>query len=520
MLDPRRDPGPYDTDAPLWRYDQRRNVAANLTYLHFSSVGVVRGISQLHIAIYEHPVVIWHQNLVGTMAVNRIEGDEELHVGGIWALKRPSALAERGITHVLSVVRCSPSEEWGHRYRHMVIDVDDVDDEDLLSELPRAVRFIEAALHPETARGDAAKKDQATGEDDEDRRGMTSDAERSDMRSRLSDSPDAIVPAPALEGLALADPASPSAPGAVFVHCAMGKSRSVAVTAAYLLYKHPAKFGRASHENAAAAASRAAPTPAAKAAVEAAVAHIRRAREIAEPNDGFMSQLELWWDMGCPAAPGRLEANPAYQRWCYRREVERSLAVGEAPSRIRFEDEERGGEAVSATSAAAARREEGRELRCKKCRRVLATAGFVVDHQPDARGAHERYPGQQRQQQRQQEQQQQQQQQCQHFFVEALGWMRGALETGELEGRLTCPNERCGASLGRYSWKGFKCNCGGWVIPAFSLARGRVDEVKTGVGRGRGGVDAKSAAAARVAMGIRMPPSVAPRGSNGGNGRL
>ncbi|KAL2752403.1 hypothetical protein ACRALDRAFT_1083178 [Sodiomyces alcalophilus JCM 7366] len=443
------------------------------------------------------------------MALNRIEGDEELYVGGIWALSRPSALAERGITHVLSVVRCDPSEEWGKKYRHMVIDVDDVDDEDLLSELPGAVRFIEAALHPEIAPADAAvRKSQAEGAIGNDEESRDSE-EKDDLRSKLSGDPHATVPATALEGLKLADPSSPSAPGAVFVHCAMGKSRSVAVTAAYLLYKHPSRFGRASHEDARASRTPLSSTPTAtataRAAVEAAVAHIRRSREIAEPNDGFISQLELWWDMGCPAAPGRLEAHAAYQRWCYRREVERSLAVGEAPSRLRFEDEEGGG------GSAAAR--DGRALRCKKCRRVLATAPFVVDHQPGEGRGHGRHP-----RQLAQLQQQQQPQACQHFFVEALGWMRGALETGELEGRLTCPNERCGAGLGRYSWRGFKCNCGGWVIPAFSLARGRVDEVTTG--GGGGGDAAKAAVAARAALGIRMPPSVAPRGTSEGGGRL
>lgn len=289
-------------------------------------------------------------------------------------------------------------------YRHMVVEVDDVDDEDMLVHFPRAVRFIEEGLYP----GDNK------------------------------------------EG-------TPT--GSVYVHCAMGKSRSVTMATAYLLWKHPSRFRR----------------PSAQDTVDAAIDWVRRSRPLADPNWGFRTQLALWWEMG---GPRDVEAHPTYKRWAYKREVEQSVAAGMAPE-LRFEDEEgimtdKKGGASSTTSA------EGPELRCRKCRATLATAAFIVslDHgaDPDAKAAEELAPLPSAL--------------CPHYFIEPLSWMRPTLELGELEGRLSCPGARCGASVGRYSWRGFQCSCGKWVTPAFSLQKGKVDVVARTV----------------RAHGIRMPP--------------
>jgi dual specificity phosphatase 12 len=110
----------------------------------------------------------------------------------------------------------------------------------------------------------------------------------------------------------------------------MGKSRSATVVIAYLMQKHNI-------------------TPA------EALAHVRQARSICEPNDGFTQQLELYRQM---QQPDDIEANPAYQRWVYQREIELSRACGQAPEadKIRFEDEH-----VKDHAA-------GFEMRCRKCR--------------------------------------------------------------------------------------------------------------------------------------------------------
>jgi dual specificity phosphatase 12 len=119
----------------------------------------------------------------------------------------------------------------------------------------------------------------------------------------------------------------------------MGKSRSVTIMIAYLLRKY-------THHT-----------------VSSALSLIRESRPIAEPNDGFMAQLELYKAMGCPRdIPG----HPKYQRWLYQQEVDMALAAGMAPNNVRFEDEQTQEE----------RDTGGREieLRCRKCRYVLTVS--------------------------------------------------------------------------------------------------------------------------------------------------
>jgi dual specificity phosphatase 12 len=117
----------------------------------------------------------------------------------------------------------------------------------------------------------------------------------------------------------------------------MGKSRSAAVAVAYLLRQYP-------HHT-----------------VSSALSLIRESRPIAEPNEGFMAQLKLYKEMGCPRD---IDAQPKYQRWLYQREVDLALAAGMAPDRVRFEDEEIQEEKEGS--------ERDLELRCRKCRYVLS----------------------------------------------------------------------------------------------------------------------------------------------------
>jgi dual specificity phosphatase 12 len=116
----------------------------------------------------------------------------------------------------------------------------------------------------------------------------------------------------------------------------MGKSRSATICIAYLLHRQPGAL-----------------TP------QSALALVRETRPLCEPNDGFMEQLELYHEMGCP---DDVIDHPLYQRWLYRRDVEESVACGRAPElkSVRFEDEQpmRSQESTSQTV----------EIKCRKCR--------------------------------------------------------------------------------------------------------------------------------------------------------
>lgn len=219
-------------------------------------------------------------------------------------------------------------------------------------------------------------------------------------------------------------------PGRVLIHCAMGKSRSATVCVAYLLRQYP------NHS------------------VASALALLRQARPMVEPNPGFMAQLELYKDMGCPRD---IDQHPQYQRWLYQRHVESAIAAGTAPETLRFEDEH----------DEETRKQElpgGKvELRCRKCRKVVATTDYLLAHQ--APGIFDcsntsATP-----------------QSHTHHFIQPLSWMRPILSEGQLSGRLDCPNPKCSAQIGRYAWQGMKCSCGVWVCPAFSLAKSKIDAI-------------------------------------------
>lgn len=307
--------------------------------------------------------------------------------------------------------------------------------------------------------------------------------------------------------------AGATSPGAVYVHCAMGRSRSVSCVIAYLLYKYPHRFGGRPPSTTTTAQRRAQATS----VVASALGLVQEARSIAQPNDGFMEQLALWWEMGCPIAASAegegqgegetgssLENHPVYQKWQYERMLKDARYARVAPDAqaIRFEDEAepeeegRDEELVEEGPNSNARRKKNlaaKEARCKKCRRVLATPKFRIPHAPTGEG--ERAD-------------------CAHIFVETLSWMRPALEGGALEGRLNCPNAKCGANVGRFAWQGFQCSCREWVVPAFSLARSRVDEVVPrhghgypgGGGGGSGGDSTARNGGPGATNTMRMPP--------------
>ncbi|KJY00101.1 hypothetical protein TI39_contig342g00018 [Zymoseptoria brevis] len=76
--------------------------------------------------------------------------------------------------------------------------------------------------------------------------------------------------------------------GAVFVHCAMGKSRSATIVCCYLMWKY-------------------------NISPEVALAQLCEGREVCDPNQGFKEQLKVYEFM--LKAPNKAEAQSIFQKW-------------------------------------------------------------------------------------------------------------------------------------------------------------------------------------------------------------
>ncbi|KAG5646349.1 hypothetical protein DXG03_003672 [Asterophora parasitica] len=66
---------------------------------------------------------------------------------------------------------------------------------------------------------------------------------------------------------------------------------------------------------------------------------------------------------------------------------------------------------------------------------------------------------------------------CSGYFVEPMKWMDPFLNSGQMAGKIVCPNTKCNAKLGSYDWAGVCCGCKEWVTPGFCINRSKVDEI-------------------------------------------
>jgi dual specificity phosphatase 12 len=303
----------------------------------------------------------------------------------------------------------------------------------------------------------------------------------------------------------------------------MGKSRSAAICIAYLLHR------QAQHLD-----------------PESALELVRKSRSIAEPNEDFMKQLWLYHQMGCP---DDVINNPTYLRWLSHRQIELSAACGRAPEldTVRFEDE-------LPSSQETGSAEQVTEIRCRKCRyviyiyiyshiprgnfrglieenrRMLATTPFISPHDKGT-SQYKKYASRAPTEGVD----------CAHIFLHPLTWMRPCLFPGAIQqeagtdrsddsdaplsGRLTCPNPKCEANVGKFAWQGLQCSCGTWVVPAIGVARAKVDvtERKADVSSsssataGLGGSSTAATHSRLGAMGIRLPPHMRAAGASQGN---
>lgn len=225
--------------------------------------------------------------------------------------------------------------------------------------------------------------------------------------------------------------------GAILIHCAQGVSRSVSVVIAYLMYKYKLEYKQALHA-------------------------VRRKVPEAQPNDGFVEQLQLFKKMECKVNLSSALYRQFLVAQCLKQDPTGMLL----PSLKLFYTS---GKKVPGSF----------HLRCKKCRLVLATQGDIETHEPpdeesrqalfvrqatDSKCIVSSYEGSKT---------------CSHYFMgEPLEWMENELSKQDMEGKFSC--YKCDAKVGGYSWRGSRCSCGKWMIPALHLQAAKVDVMKTG----------------------------------------
>ena len=176
--------------------------------------------------------------------VDQVPRAGKLYIGGLYALYQTDLIRAAGITHVLSVIDYDPllQDKFAH-LKHFHIRADDHPNEDILQHFPEAVRYIDQAL-------EEVGRIEETGQD----------ASRNEVYGA----------------------------GGVFVHCAMGKSRSATLVVAYLMWKYSLDAGMALDQ-------------------------LCEGRPVCDPNPGFKEQLSVWEKM-CRAQTED-ESRTIYEDW-------------------------------------------------------------------------------------------------------------------------------------------------------------------------------------------------------------
>lgn len=236
---------------------------------------------------------------------------------------------------------------------------------------------------------------------------------------------------------------------AVLIHCQSGISRSVAFACAYLMNRHNLPLEHALHA-------------------------IRRnnPEHTFLPNDGFLQQLNVYkeTDWCCDVAALR-KVSP---RWrAYR------MQYLIAPQINRLNSGGNGGDnSFSVVEQANEKDDENWfGFKCAKCRALLASSSVYLPHLPPyEKDDKQMYFTKTVYKRKRVIDRQTGHNECTHVFTEPLQWMKEKITNNEeLEGRLDC--YKCNTKVGGWNWKGDRCSCGKWIVPAIHLLKSKIVQV-------------------------------------------
>ncbi|XP_069696399.1 dual specificity protein phosphatase MPK-4 [Periplaneta americana] len=216
--------------------------------------------------------------------------------------------------------------------------------------------------------------------------------------------------------------------GVVLVHCYFGVSRSATIVIAYIMKKYTLSF-------------------------EEAFERVKSKRRFVGPNPGFLSQLRLYEVMSWQVDKSNVQFR-MYRLQIAADQVKKAKILPQSCMDV-----------VKSDPSLITVKPEPLVYRCRKCRRIVASASNVLPHVPKEKqtwtdkkwstGDRETMVL------------------CSEtFFVEPLAWMPSI--TQSLQGKLHCPN--CKSKLGSFSWiMGCQCPCGSKISPAFYFVPSKVD---------------------------------------------
>ena len=231
----------------------------------------------------------------------------------------------------------------------------------------------------------------------------------------------------------------------ILVHCYFGISRSATLVIAYLMKKYKRSFSDTFEE-------------------------IKGKRRFVEPNAGFLAQLKLYEEMGFGVDNTSVHFK-MYKLQIAADKVRKAKILPQTCTEL-----------IKPDPALATVHPEPTVYRCKKCRRIVASASNILPHLPREKQiwrhiSSKRSSKQSKVSRDPVEPSKREEQQPVEFctkilFVEPLAWMPDIIHN--VEGKLNCP--KCGTKLGSFSWiAGSQCPCGSKIAPAFYLVPSKVD---------------------------------------------
>lgn len=228
--------------------------------------------------------------------------------------------------------------------------------------------------------------------------------------------------------------------GNILVHCSQGVSRSVAFIIAYLMEKYNLNLNQALHA-------------------------VKRKSPDAEPNPGFIEQLKLYKEMGFKEDNN----NDEYEALLKKIVMARDSSGEQLREMIMAKTESikpQGNETKASF-----------ELRCKRCRQVLANETNIEEHEAPGSDSRQSQFIKTAPHSRRIISAEKASNVCSHYFLkEPIRWMKEELDKSEIEGKFQCP--KCSSKVGGYSWRGSRCSCGKWMTPAIHLQEAKVDCIK------------------------------------------